>query len=125
MDLSGFPRWGNAPAGHAGGDKTAAESGRSGSEDGFASIGLPAEAGWYVSAMLYWIGGFAVVLIDQLSATSSIDPVIGLLGAVALAASPFMLLGARFAPDAAWGAPVRILVPSAFFAVGAFVIGDA
>ena len=36
-------------------------------ESGFTSIGLPAEAGWYVSAALYWIGGLAVVLIDQLS----------------------------------------------------------
>lgn len=125
MDLSSFLGRGNASAGHAGEPINSTESGKSATEDGFASIGLPAEAGWYVSATLYWIGGFAVVLIDQLSSTSSINPVIGVLGTFALAASPFMLLGARFAPDAAWGAPVRILVPSVFFAVGSLVVGDA
>lgn len=125
MDLSSFLRRGNASAGHAEGPKTSTESGNAATEDGFASIGLPAEAGWYVSATLYWIGGFAVVMIDQLSSTSSINPVIGVLGTLALAAVPFMLLGAKFAPDAPWGAPVRILVPSIFFAVGAIVVGDA
>lgn len=124
MDFRGFPRMGTASAGHAERENTATESG-SASEDGFASIGLPVEAGWYVSAALYWIGGLAVVLIDQLASTTSINPVIGLLGTIALACSPLMLLGARFAPDASWGAPVRVLVPSVFFAVGAFVVGDA
>jgi diguanylate cyclase (GGDEF)-like protein len=93
--------------------------------DGFEGIGLPVEAGWYVSATLYWIAGLAIVLIDQLSSESAINPVIAVLGAIALAASPLMLLGARFAPDAPWGAPTRLLVPAAFFFAGAFVGGDA
>ncbi len=126
MGLSGFPRMGGDPAGtlghsaHRGATNATEES-----QDGFAGIGLPAEAGWYVSAALYWISGLAVVLFDQLSSASTINPVIGVLGTLALAGSPLMLLGARFAPDAAWGAPVRILVPSIFFGVGVFVVGDA
>lgn len=94
-------------------------------DDGFGDIGLPAEAGWYVSAALYWIAGFSVVLIDQLAPAGTIDPLIAILGATALAASPLLLLGARFAPTASWGAPVRLIFPVVFFAVGAFVAGEA
>lgn len=125
MELSGFPRGEPGAAGHAGTTTTAdeARARAEADESGFTSIGLPAEAGWYVSAALYWIGGLAVVLIDQL--TSSINPVVGVLGAIALAAAPLLLLGARFAPDAAWGAPLRILLPSLFLIVGGFVVGGA
>lgn len=93
--------------------------------DGFEGIGLPVEAGWYVSATLYWIAGLTIVLIDQFSSDAAINPVIAVLGAVSLAASPMMLLGARFAPDASWGAPLRLMIPTAFFFAGAFVVGDA
>ena len=125
MNLSGFPKREFDPAARAGASTITDEQDNDGSKDGFDSIGLPAEAGWYVSAALYWIGGLSVVLIDQLAATGSIDPVIGVLGTVALAASPLMLLGARFAPTASWGTPVRIFIPSILFALGGFVIGDA
>lgn len=127
MKLSGFSRAEAEPVSPDDGDHGTGRKGRAPHEqqDGFASIGLPPEAGWYVSAALYWIGGLAAVLAGLFSSPGTIDPVIGLLGAVTLAASPLMLLGARFAPEATWGAPVRILVPSAIFAVGAFVIGDA
>lgn len=124
MDLSNFPLLGSGPKDRT--DTAFEEEAReTGESEGFASIGLPPEAGWYVSAALYWIGGLAVVLIDQLSSVGTIDPLIGVLGAIALAASPLMLLGARFAPDASWGAPVRILVPSLMFAIGSLVIGGA
>ncbi|MBI2692335.1 MAG: GGDEF domain-containing protein [Solirubrobacterales bacterium] len=125
MELSGFPRREPGAAGHAGTTTTAdeARARAEADESGFASIGLPAEAGWYVSAALYWIGGLAVVLIDQL--TSNIDPVIGVLGTIELATAPLLLLGARFAPDAPWGAPVRILMPSIILVVGGFVVGGA
>jgi diguanylate cyclase (GGDEF)-like protein len=93
--------------------------------DRFGDIGLPTEAGWYVSSGLYWIAGLAIVLIDQLAVPGTVDPVIAMLGAIALAASPLMLLGARFTPDAAWGAPVRLLFPVVFFTIGAFVAGAA
>jgi diguanylate cyclase (GGDEF)-like protein len=92
---------------------------------GFAGIGLPPEAGWYVSAALYWVGGLAVVLVNQLSSSTMIDPVIGVLGAICLASSPLLLLGAHFAPNASWGAPLRIIFPSTILAIGGFVIGDA
>lgn len=92
---------------------------------GFTSIGLPAEAGWYASAALYWIGGLAVVLIDQFSAADTVPTVIGVFGTMALAASPLLLLGARYAGDAAWGVAVRILSPLLILAVGGAFVGDA
>lgn len=127
MDLSGFLRGDPGAAGHAGTTTTAddARSRAEADESGFTSIGLPAEAGWYVSAALYWIGGLAVVLIDQLSSNAVIDPAIGVLGTIELATAPLLLLGARFAPDAAWGAPVRILMPSIVLVVGGFFVGGA
>lgn len=125
MNLSGFPKWEFNPATRAGASTITDDLDGERPKDGFASIGLPAEAGWYVSAALYWIAGLSVVLIDQLAPRGSIDPVIGVLGTLALAASPLMLLGARFAPTARWGTPVRIFVPSILFVVGSFVIGDA
>lgn len=76
-----------------------------------------------MSAALYWIGGLSVVLIERFSTV--VDPTIGLLGALVLAISPLMLIGAHFAPDAAWGAPVRIIIPSLIFTIGGFVIGDS
>jgi diguanylate cyclase (GGDEF)-like protein len=126
MDLSRFPGGSGSSAGHAGSDAatephaTVEET----DESGFTSIGLPPEAGWYVSATLYWLAGLTIVLIQQFSA-GTITPVIGVLGVMALAASPLLLLGARFAPDAAWGAPVRILFPAIVFLIGGFIIGDA
>lgn len=96
-----------------------------GDASGFTSIGLPPEAGWYASAALYWIGGLAVVLINQLSSSDSIHPVIGILGATALAATPLLLLGARYRPDAMWGVWVRILSPILILGVGAVFIGGA
>ncbi len=93
-------------------------------QDGFTSIGLPTEAGWYVSGALYWIAGLAIVLIDQFT-DNTVDPVIALLGTITLAAAPLMLLGARFAPTAAWGAPVRLLFPMIIFGTGAFVVDSA
>lgn len=95
------------------------------SDDGFGDIGLPTEAGWYVSASLYWIAGLTIVMLDQLAPEGTIDPLIAVLGALALAASPLLLLGARFAPTASWGAPVRLIFPVIFFSVGAFAAGEA
>lgn len=127
MDLSGFLRGYPGAAGHAS-TKTTADEARAraeADESGFTSIGLPAEAGWYVSAALYWIGGLAVVLIDALSSNAVIDPAIGVLAAIELATVPLLLLGARFAPDASWGAPLRILMPSIFLVFGGFFVGGA
>ncbi|MBJ7458453.1 MAG: GGDEF domain-containing protein [Thermoleophilaceae bacterium] len=120
MELSGFPHGEPGAAGHVG-TTTDVDA----DESGFTSIGLPAEAGWFVSAALYWIGGLAVVLIDQIAADDLISPVIGVLGTIALAAAPLLLLGARFAPDAPWGAPLRILMPLVLAVVGGFVVGGA
>jgi diguanylate cyclase (GGDEF)-like protein len=127
MDLSGFLRGDPGAAGHVDTTTTAdeARARAEADESGFTSIGLPAEAGWYVSAALYWIGGLAVVLIDQLSSNSVIDPTIGVLGTIELATAPLLLLGARFAPDAAWGAPLRILMPSVILVIGGFFVGGA
>lgn len=126
MDLSNDPFAGaNArPANPI--DDTRGQSAQSEqTDDGFTDIGLPSEAGWYVSAALYWIAGLSIVLIDQLAPSGTIDQVIAILGALALAGAPLLLLGARFAPTAGWGAPVRLIFPVAFFAVGAFVAGEA
>ncbi|MBJ7354552.1 MAG: GGDEF domain-containing protein [Thermoleophilaceae bacterium] len=127
MDLSGFLRGDPGATGHVGTTTTAddARSRAEADESGFTSIGLPAEAGWYVSAALYWIGGLAVVLIDQLSSNAVINPTIGVLGTIELATAPLLLLGARFAPDAPWGAPLRILMPSIILVVGGFFVGGA
>ncbi|MFT4048806.1 MAG: GGDEF domain-containing protein [Solirubrobacterales bacterium] len=125
MKLKGFPLKGGGAQTRAAKANTAEVHELATEGEGFASIGLPPEAGWYVSAALYWIGGLAVVLIDQLASPGTIDPLIGVLGAIALAAAPLMLLGARFAPTASWGMPVRILIPSVIFALGSFVIGNA
>ncbi|MGK2877261.1 MAG: GGDEF domain-containing protein [Solirubrobacterales bacterium] len=127
MELSGSPRGERGPAGHVAATTTAdrARERLDADESGFTGIGLPADAGWYVSAALYWIGGLAVVLIDQLSSNGVIDPAIAVLGTIELATAPLLLLGARFAPDAAWGAPVRILLPSIVLVVGGFFVGGA
>ncbi len=122
MDYSQPPGWTpGSPRRRARGRKTTGNE-RAGRDGHFESIGLPAEAGWYVSAALYWIGGLSVVLIDRFS---SVNPTIGLLGALVLAISPWMLVGARFAPDASWGAPVRIIIPSIVLTAGGFFIGDS
>lgn len=104
-------------------DRTAAERSNA-SNESFTSIGLPSEAGWYVSSALYWIAGFGIILIDQID-SGAVDPTITVLGALALAASPLMLLGAYFTPDAAWGASVRLLFPIVVFTIGAFVADTA
>lgn len=91
----------------------------------FAGIGLPEEAGWYVSAALYWICGISILVIERTSSTTVIDPVIGVLAMVLLACSPLLLLGAHFAPNAKWGPHVRIAIPYLVLAIGAFVVGDA
>jgi diguanylate cyclase (GGDEF)-like protein len=95
------------------------------SAEAFTDIGLPAEAGWYVSAALYWIAGLAVVLIDQFAPQGTVDPVVAAFGAAALALSPLWLLLARLAPAARWGSSVRLAFPVAFFTVGVFVTGAA
>lgn len=91
----------------------------------FAGIGLPEEAGWYVSATLYWICGITILLIERFGGSDVIDPVIGLLALFLLACTPLLLLGAHFAPNAEWGPHVRILIPSVVLLIGSFVAGDA
>lgn len=91
---------------------------------GFTSIGLSPAAGWYSSAALYWIGGLSVILIDQFSG-GAVRPVIGVLGTLALASVPLLLLGAHYAPDAWWGVPLRILFPLLILFIGGFYVGAA
>lgn len=136
MDVQGRVR---APRGQAGASTTAVDAGkRQKSEPSatsvdsgaavhghFAGIGLPEEAGWYVSAALYWICGVSILAIERISGADVIDPVIGILAMFLLACTPLLLLGAHFAPNAAWGPHVRIAIPYAVLAIGAFVVGEA
>jgi diguanylate cyclase (GGDEF)-like protein len=112
-------------SGNAGDSTSISDSAHTGDGGRFSSIGLPAEAGWYVSAALYWVGGLSVLLIDQFSPSVVVNSTIAFLALLVLAISPLMLLGAHFAPNASWGAPVRIAIPSMVFVVGGWVIGDA
>lgn len=91
----------------------------------FAGIGLPEEAGWYVSAALYWICGVTILVIERTSSSTVIDPLVGILAMVLLACTPLLLLGAHFTPNAKWGPHVRIAIPFGVLAIGAFVVGDA
>ncbi len=91
----------------------------------FAGIGLPEEAGWYVSAALYWAGGLTILALERFASGDVIDPVIGILATVLLACTPLLLLGAHFAPNAWWGPHLRIIVPYIVLAIGSFFVGDA
>lgn len=107
----------------AGSDARTAEF-REGDDGHFGSIGLPATAGWYVSAALYWFASLTVLLVDHFSAPETISDTVELLGIGTLAFVPFLVLGARYMASAWWGPHLRMLLPLAVLGVGAATMGD-
>lgn len=90
----------------------------------FTEIGLPETAGWYVSALLYWVGGCLLLVVERVAAPGTVSAGVAILATVALAMSPVFVYGAHHWTQVWWGPHLRIFSSFLIIGIGLFFVGD-
>jgi diguanylate cyclase (GGDEF)-like protein len=89
----------------------------------FNDIGLPETAGWYVSAVLYWVAGCLILATERL-APENVSDGVAILAVIALAMTPVFVYGANHWTQVWWGPHLRILSSLVLIGIGVFFVGD-